>query len=128
MIIFVGDKPSNKNTDPKVPFVGTKSYKTLLEWIVELQVSVTDVVLANKEHVKTYGYIPDCYISVNNHHIDIDTMDKVIALGEAASKYLNKCGVKHYKLPHPSGRNLKLNDKKYVKDVLKDCRKWINDN
>jgi len=43
MIIFVGDKPSAKNLDPEIPFVGTQSYKKLLEWIWEMDINISDV-------------------------------------------------------------------------------------
>jgi hypothetical protein len=31
--VFVGDKPSSKNLDKTIPFVGTPSHKTLMKWI-----------------------------------------------------------------------------------------------
>ena len=31
--------------------------------------------------------------------------EKIIALGNTASKALDIAGVKHFKMPHPSGRN-----------------------
>jgi|TARA_A100001388_G_C28769974_1_gene503210 hypothetical protein len=52
--------------------------------------------------------------------------DKVIALGNVASEALSKIGVEHFKLPHPSGLNRKLNDKKYVNKVLKECYEYCN--
>lgn len=49
---------------------------------------------------------------------------KVIALGNVASEALIKINVDHFKLPHPSGLNRKLNDKKYVTRVLKECKEY----
>jgi hypothetical protein len=46
-IMFVGDEPSKKNKDPKVPFVGTKSYLTLLTWIYRMDLDVSDLILRN---------------------------------------------------------------------------------
>lgn len=124
MIIFVGDKPSKKNIDPEVAFVGTKSYKTVLDWIYEMKIDVTHTVLCNKTDVKARAY----GIEVNpaNYGLDLHHEDRVIALGEEASKYLDKINVNHFKLPHPSGLNRKLNDKKWLKKELKKCYKWIN--
>jgi len=33
----------------------------------------------------------------------------------------------YFSLPHPSGRNRLLNDKKYIKLKLKECKEWLND-
>jgi uracil-DNA glycosylase len=127
MIFLIGDRPSKKNVDPKVPFVGTNSYKTLLQWIARLDIDITEVALANKQHVAYYVF--------NNSRPGVDTPaikieifpeDKVIALGNEASKYLNSLNIEHFKLPHPSGRNLRLNDKKYVDKVLKECKDYLN--
>lgn len=112
-IIFVGDRPSAKNIDPNIPFVGTKSYKKLLEWIKILEIE--NYVLLNSHteidifHVKTLygiGYL-------------------VIALGNNASKRLSKAEILHHKLPHPSGLNRKLNDKEYVDSELKKCYAYL---
>jgi uracil-DNA glycosylase len=128
MIFLIGDRPSKKNVDPKVPFVGTNSYKTLLQWIARLDVDITEVVLANKEHVVDYssrGLRPDVHTPAINIEIWLEK-DSVIALGNEASKYLNSLNIEHFKLPHPSGRNLRLNDKKYVDKVLKECKDYLN--
>jgi uracil-DNA glycosylase len=59
-------------------------------------------------------------IAVEKGHI------KVIALGEAAKKYLLKAGINEFfVLPHPSGRNHLLNNKKFVKQTLEQCRTYI---
>lgn len=126
MIVLVGDKPSKKNIDPKVPFVGTKSYDTLLNWISKLNIDVTDVALANMEHIKLEnGLWPFLKRDKYSFDIDLEYGDKVVALGQNASKYLTKLNIKHFKLPHPSLRNRKLNDKKYIINELKNCKSWI---
>lgn len=51
--------------------------------------------------------------------------DKVIALGNYVSNTLDKSGVNHFKLPHPSFRNRKLNDPNYEREVLKACRWYL---
>ena len=52
--------------------------------------------------------------------------DKVIALGGFASGALKKINIDHFKLPHPSPRNRKLNDKSYELKVLEECRGYIH--
>jgi len=69
--------------------------------------------------------------SFTKNDIDYDRLnnlaggyEKVIALGNIASEALTKIGVKHFKLPHPSGLNRKLNDKNYINKVLKECKEY----
>lgn len=125
MVIFIGDKPSSKNLDPEIPFVGTKSYETLLNWIVKLELDITNVILANKEHVNLYG---NGFHLVSTKWMDLDIIngeDKVIALGKEASKYLKKLNIEHFIMDHPSGLNRKLNDTKYVENKLKECKEYL---
>lgn len=51
--------------------------------------------------------------------------DKIIALGGFASKALTKCGIEHFKMPHPSPRNRLLNCKNYEKEVLAECKEYL---
>lgn len=127
MIIFVGDKASAKNTDPMVAFVGTQSYKKLLEWIFKLDISINNIRICNSADLKQYrsGQI---YVEENgSFHMDILLgEDKFIALGKNAEKAIKKLGLDCYYLPHPSGANPKANKSKQLDDKLKDCKKWIN--
>ena len=51
--------------------------------------------------------------------------DKVIALGNYASMCLKKINVKHFKMPHPSPRNRKLNDKDFESQIVEECRQYL---
>jgi G:T/U-mismatch repair DNA glycosylase len=53
--------------------------------------------------------------------------DKIICLGSFASICLNRINKSHFKLPHPSPRNRLMNDKKYVNQILSECREYINE-
>jgi nicotinic acid phosphoribosyltransferase len=114
MVLFVGDKPSSKNKDVNVAFVGTRSYATLTEWSIEVGLnyhakminrtdpSFKDVVwLASK-----YGF-------------------PIIAFGKEATKALSGLNVDFYEMPHPSGKNFKLNDKQFLKEKLKGMRTYL---
>lgn len=58
--------------------------------------------------------------------IELSTQsDKIIALGGFVSTTLNKLGIDHFKMPHPSPRNRLLNDKEYEKSMIKQCRKFL---
>ena len=50
---------------------------------------------------------------------------KVIALGQFPSKILSKLGKKHFALPHPSGLNRLLNDKRYELAQLDKCSEYL---
>lgn len=125
MILFVGDKPSKKNKNKKVPFVGTKSYKKLLEWIYRLDIDLNDVYVCNRSHMDFNRVAP--VINTPAIILEILEEDKVVALGNEASKFLSENNQEHFKLPHPSGLNRKLNDEVYVKEQLKKCREFISE-
>ena len=111
-IVFVGDKPSSKNIDPSIPFVGTQSYRILLDWIWQMDIDISDVTICNKDTL------------FKNYHRPIGV--SFIALGNEAAKELKRQCHSYFKLPHPSPRNRKLNDKKYIALELEKCKNYIN--
>lgn len=112
-VVFVGDEPSKHNTLETIPFVGTKSLKIIMEWIRVIK--------------------PDYYICLNSdtwfNRFQIlmlqKTGFKILALGNKASERLKCDGVLHFKLPHPSGKNRKLNDRFYVARELQRAIWWM---
>jgi uracil-DNA glycosylase len=112
MVLFVGDRPSTKNVDPMIPFIGTKSYDRLLDWASRLGLVNFDMINSHDSALLT--------IISANAHIKI-----VIALGNVAARRLDRAGIPHLKMPHPSGRNRKLNDKEYVEQMLWETKQRI---
>jgi len=123
-IVFVGDKPSDKNLDPNVPFVGTQSYKKLLDWIFKMNIDISLVFMCNKDTVNRYD--------TDGH--------KFVALGNEAEKALKNHvnyywdiseqtdvpkPARYFKLPHPSGNNLKANPSEELDNLLKECSEWL---
>ena len=53
---------------------------------------------------------------------------KIVALGNEASKALDKMGIKHLKMPHPSGLNRYLNDIEYEEKYIKLLRDYVEEN
>jgi uracil-DNA glycosylase len=51
---------------------------------------------------------------------------KIVALGKTAAKALTLLGVAFYEMPHPSGRNRKLNDKEFVSQKIKELTEFCN--
>lgn len=51
--------------------------------------------------------------------------DKVLALGAKVGDVLDLMHIPHFKLPHPSGLNRKLNDSGFIEQTLEDCRWYL---
>lgn len=115
LIVFVGDKPSSKNIDPGIPFIGTPSHSNLMKWIDKMCVGEYFLVNSHSEADK---------MKICRLEKDSPTW---IALGNNASKVLSRFDIPHYKLPHPSPRNRLLNDKNYIDKELEKCNNYINE-
>lgn len=109
-VLFVGDKPCKDNISIYVPFVGARSYKRLLEWMYEMDVDVTRIGFVNAVHVKA---------------ADLKQADRVVALGTVAAKAVREYRRDLFELPHPSGKNRVINNKKLMKEALEQCKKYI---
>ena len=117
-LLLVGDKPSRKNLDPRIAFVGTPSYKRLQQWL--------QVMVPEKADIRAVNRVDPAFAT----HLISASLDgyKIIACGEEAAQALVNFGVaKFFKLPHPSGRNRKLNNKAYVDEILLKCKAWIEE-
>lgn len=122
LIYIVADKPTKENISPEVPLVGTSSYKTLLNWLADMNIDITRVRLYNQID-NPFGN--SLSRSTLNTAIELGQI-KVIALGQKAATYLTNSGIKEYfLLPHPSGRNRLLNDKNFVKVKLEACKNYV---
>lgn len=117
MILLVGDESSSDQETPKVPFVGTPTYKTVLDWIYRMNVNVSDVILWNQSYGDHIVY------RVRRQH---GGSIKIVALGKKVHEHLDSIGVQHFHLPHPSGVNRVLNDKEFVKEQLAQCGEYLN--
>jgi hypothetical protein len=91
-VVFVGDKPSSKNFDPNVAFIGTQSYVNLCKWIAKLDIN---------EFMLTNSYTNDDQIEICRYY-NVGFRN-FIALGNIASRRLDDLGIEHFRLPHPSG-------------------------
>lgn len=122
LVYFIADKPTKDNVSQQIPLVGTSSYRTLLEWIGMMDIDIT--------RVRLYNQIDGPFNNVMsrmslNRAIELRQIC-VVALGQKAATYLRKAGITNYfMLPHPSGRNRLLNDKKFVKVKLDLCKRFI---
>lgn len=98
----------------------SKSLKTLYNWLDVLDlhlVSFTNLYggYAIKPSEKEDQFIQ----SISRDY------DKIIALGDTVSNDLRRMGITHGYLPHPSGLNRKINNKKYVNERLEICKNYL---
>lgn len=124
-VLFVGDSPSAKNTDANVAFVGTQSGRRLEEWARTL--GVTYQAVNSDDPVALKAYVRSAVL-LNM---------PIVVLGTAAYSRTMRIlenslsGMKldnthmPFMLPHPSGLNRTLNDKKFVAKILSQCKDWL---
>lgn len=120
-MLFIGDRPTKRNKHPDVAFVGTKSYKTLLDWMRRMDLDVSKVYMVNAYDI--HGE-PSKYLYGLNIHW------KKVALGKSATNRLLELEgrvqpLEWFDLPHPSGLNRKTNDKKTLAAELQKCKEFI---
>ena len=115
-VIFVGDAPSPLNTVDSIAFVGADCFPRLVNWINTIQ--------------------PDYYICMNSNELTtmtditklVENDDfKVIALGMKAAQRLMEFEIDHFMLPHPSGRNIQINDPIAIRDLLLEAKDYVNE-
>lgn len=111
-VLIIGSNPSPKNTDPKVPFIGTRSWPRLVDWCEFLNINLIESTLINvsdtigkltKKDIN-YGRTTEYVRDAINDNVPI------IVLGRVAEKVVKVITSQYIYLPHPSGRNRTLND------------------
>lgn len=130
-ILFLGQNPAEAS--PKLAFVGTKSGKTLDQWIFQSSIPVDQpIVFANVFDFPTISNKPlkasDITSAAKSSFFleKIEGCDIVFSCGKQASKavaiamaHFGLQSIKAVSLPHPSGLNRKLNDKAFVNQTIK---------
>lgn len=110
-VVFIGDKPSSKNLSEDIPFVGANCFERFVSFIKRIN--------------------PDYYLALNSETErelqEIETLVeggfKVVCMGKVAAIRLRDRSIPHMTLPHPSGRNLQVNDEQKVNSMLEEA--WI---
>lgn len=101
----------------KVP----STYKKLYSWMAKLGIQYFSFANVNDQ----LDHVPLKLVDYDRLNTLTRGYDNALSLGNYASDALKKINVKHFKLPHPSGRNRLLNDKTYEETILEECRKYI---
>lgn len=128
MLVVVAQNPANKMKDGDPPFEGTKSKDVLIGWLREIVADPnTQILVCNASKVKgkvgTKDYDKDNLRMLYGYSLNKQV--RFISLGNYAEKYLNYGKIKNFKLPHPSGRNRKLNDPEFIASKLKECKEYL---
>lgn len=126
MIIFAGSNPSTA-AKSLVPFTpDTKSGQVLAMWIMaagiedHVQLNVVNYTTENNKPLS----VPQMKEAAHDIAQILNPHDKIVALGKTASKVLTMAGISHLELPHPSGRNRKLNCPFYVNECISKLRDY----
>lgn len=131
-LLFIGQNPTTYNQSVTRAFVGTKSYNTLVDWIEHMGVSMDDCILINACNKIGKVKLRDVNLEHVFDSITKNNPDKIIVLGKVAEwalktvlKKYNLTGLSYVVLPHPSGLNRQLNDKKSLRDKLDLAKAYV---
>lgn len=128
-ILFVGSNPSNASTVDVAFHGSTRSSKLLTEWTKDISGMKVHINVMNQ---KTSNNRPlkksEVDASLQRLAQDVEGLkpDKIIALGKTAANALTLLHLAFYEMPHPSGRNRKLNDQKYVQEKVKGMLQYCD--
>jgi len=125
-IVFVGLAPSKQNLHPNIPFLGTKSWTRLQEWIKAVPVGSYGLTNLFRHILKEPPSKEALKKAADNISSYCRGFRYTVALGNEASTALKLAGIEHYKLPHPSGRNRLFNNKAYEPQMLAQFRQWLD--
>lgn len=121
MILILAQNPTSERS-AKEPLAGTRSGATVRSWlkllgdpdvlVMNASSKVGPVTWKDYDHVNVMEAVARC--------------DRFVALGAYASGLLDRLEVRHFTLPHPSGRNRQNNDRKELRHQLGLCKVYIN--
>ena len=128
LILFIGSNPSQKASSTEAFTSDTASGRTMRSWIegvkgnivydnIVPQVTENNRPLRPEEMAQALASLSERIKGINP--------DRIVALGKDAAKALSKLKLDFFEMPHPSGRNRKLNDKDYVAKQLVALRVFL---
>lgn len=116
-ILFIGSNPSQKAASNEAFTADTASGRILRSWIegIEGNIVFDNIVPQVTENNRPLhpNEMAQAQASLSERIKEIKP-DRIVALGKSAAKVLSKLKLDFFEMPHPSGRNRKLNDKDYV--------------
>jgi hypothetical protein len=130
-LLLVGSNPSSSSPTDDAFDCSTCSRKVINSWLSSIDLVNADIVYINVHNKPTIGNRPLSIKEIKStlislkHELDKFSDYKIIALGNTANKALTLLHSAFYAMPHPSGRNRKLNDLMYVKEKLRGLKTYI---
>ena len=127
-VIVVGSNPSQSSPDCSNFHIKTRSRIILERWFDGLgcQISYTNV-----SHHKTENNRPLTTKEIKNNLLrlehELKNFDKIVALGDTASKALSYINLPHFKMWHPSGRCRHWNDKEKANKKINDLKEYVKE-
>jgi uracil-DNA glycosylase len=131
-ILFLGSNPS-KSSISTLPFwEDSRSRKILDSWLNKIQLdqscsirfmNVSDSPTENNRPLKMKEIRLESN-RLNNLIKEIKPI-KIVALGKTAEIALTMLQLPHLTMPHPSGKNFQLNDKKFVEEKIKRLGEYL---
>lgn len=119
LIAIVASNPSHLGPD-------SPAKKVLKKWLSDMGITgnyvfhnVSNAVTPNNRPLKRSEY------ELERLKWDLHQASKFVALGNTASDALSRLGKLHFKLPHPSPKNRKLNDKDGIQELLVQCKNYL---
>lgn len=122
-ILVLGRNPSLRNQDRRRPFIGTASWVRLNDWLKQLGLENYDLANAFEDYEPVINKLT---IANSANRLKARGHKRILVLGNDAEKVAKYAGIKYFKLPHPSGRNIKLNDQQFVESELAKCKEWLS--
>ena len=128
-IHIIGSNPSEASPDNTPFHKGTRSRKTIDSWFSNVDYDYK-LKFANIVNYKKPGNKPLTTTEIKNN---IDIIQKrfrnknafYVAVGKDAQRALDAAGIRHFKMPHPSGLNHFWNDKVAAEARIKEMHVWL---
>ena len=130
-VLIVGSNPSMRSQVITPFWKDTRSAKVLNGWLVRVGLNFEFLTKTNVHDQPTFKNKPLTHAQIKaglpslRETYEVGGYDKVIALGKTAAKALTLLKIEHHEMPHPSGRNRKLNDGNYVEQKINGLRDYL---
>lgn len=130
VVLFVGSNPSNASVTHAAFHSNTRSSKILTEWTANINGRILMYINVLNKKTENNRPLKKSEIKANleelSKTISAISPEYVVALGKTAAMALTLLRQDYYEMPHPSGRNRKLNDKKYVEEKIKGLETYCS--
>lgn len=124
-ILFIGSNPSIRAADNTAFGSDTASGRIVRSWAegIEGTLYFENIMPLKTENNRPLKKSEMAHASASLlERIKEINPDRLVALGKSAAAVLRNLDLRFLELPHPSGMNRKLNDKKYTAEKIVDLK------